>query len=74
MKPVVDGLWKKYGNQVRFKIFDLSARQGEKEAQDFNVVYLPTFVLLKKDGTILDVKIGAVEEKYLENKLEELTE
>ncbi len=68
----MNGLKQKYQSKMEFRIFDLSAGQGEREASDMGVIYLPTFVLLKTDGTILDIQVGVVEENYLEEKILEL--
>ncbi|MDI6799627.1 MAG: hypothetical protein QMD53_03010 [Actinomycetota bacterium] len=66
----MDGLWQKYGDRVEFRIFDGSAGEGEDEARQFNVTFLPTFVLLRTDGTIQD--IGYIAGEDLEKKLLEL--
>jgi hypothetical protein len=61
MRPVVDGLVKKYAGTYDIKVVDLSKGDpaDERLYRSFGLEYVPTFVLLNSDGSVSDKIVGA---------------
>jgi len=72
MEPIVDELSEKYQNDIDFKIMDINSREGQKEASQYGVSYVPTFIFQKTDGEIKDKIVGSIGRDVLENKIIEL--
>jgi thioredoxin-like negative regulator of GroEL len=74
MKPVVDGLVKKYAGTYDIRIMNGSTGDPQVEtlAQEFDIQYVPTFVFVNTDGTVSDKIVGAVPVSQLEQALAKL--
>ena len=67
MKPVVDGLEASYSDRLDFVIYaDVNSEQDVSVfAQDKDVEYVPTMMLVSPDGVELNRWVGAVSEGEL---------
>jgi len=73
MKPLVEGLKKKYGDKVEFRLYNVEDDQtGVALAQKLNVQYVPTFLLVTSDGVISKTLVGEQSEKDLAAGIEAL--
>jgi thioredoxin-like negative regulator of GroEL len=74
MKPVVDGLVKKYAGTYDIRIMNGSTGDPQVEtlAQEFDIQYVPTFVFVNSDGTVSAKIVGAVPVSQLEDELAKL--
>lgn len=74
MKPVVDRLEQLQKGKVEFRIvnIDTAGQAEQKLADSFGVIYVPTFVLLNRDGSRADQIVGEVSEADLARKLASL--
>jgi thiol-disulfide isomerase/thioredoxin len=61
MRPVVDGLVKKYAGTYDIKIVNLSKGDPADEQlyNSFDLQYVPTFVLLNSDGSVAEKIVGS---------------
>jgi len=66
MVPIFEEIEKKFKEKIEFKKIDVET--DEKMAAKFQVMSIPTFVLLKNDKEI-DRKTGAMPKELLENWL-----
>ena len=68
MRPVVDGLVRKYTGTYDIRVVDLSNEDAGNEQlyRSFNLEYVPTFVLLNADGTVSEKIVGARSASELE--------
>lgn len=75
MKPVVDGMVKKY-SAGPYEIKVLNGSTGDPEvselAQVYAVKYVPTFVFLNADGTLANKIVGSTSAAELEAELAKL--
>lgn len=72
MKPVVDRLEQRYGIKVEFRRLNANAPSTQQLANSFGVRYVPTFVLVGKDGSRVDQVVGEASEQDLARKLDAL--
>ncbi|HEY3316990.1 MAG TPA: thioredoxin family protein [Coriobacteriia bacterium] len=72
MKPVVDGLAKRYAGRIEFRRLDANAAATQQLADTFGVQYVPTFVFIGKDGNRADQVVGEISEQDLVRKLDAL--
>lgn len=73
MKPVVDRLKQKYKGKIEFKLYDVDkSAEGSQLMQQFNAQYVPTFVLVNRDGTVSQLKVGETPEAELSAALDAL--
>jgi len=74
MRPVVDGLVKKYAGRYDIRIMNASTGGPEvgELAQKFKVEFVPTFVFVGTDGTVSATVVGAVPASKLEQELAKL--
>lgn len=75
MKPVVDGLIKKYAGRYTIKVMNTSSRDPEVGtlARQYKIQYVPTFVFVGSDGSVSASVVGAVPASQLEKELAKLT-
>jgi len=66
MTPIVEKISKKYEGMVSIGKVDVSS--NPEIASKYFVAAVPTFILFK-EGTILEVLVGAVAERRLENMI-----
>jgi thioredoxin 1 len=67
--PVVDSLAEKYNGRVKF--CRLNVDESPRVAARYRIMAIPTLMLFK-GGEVVDTVIGAVPERVLEPKIEEL--
>jgi len=67
--PVVEKLAEKYDQKVKF--YKLNVDDNPQTASRYRVMSIPT-LLFFKGGKVVDTVIGAVPERTLEQKIEEL--
>ena len=73
MKPVVDRLKQEYEGTVTFKLYNVeSDQEGQALAQQYGAQYVPTFVFVKSDGSVLETKVGETSEADLRAALDAL--
>jgi protein-disulfide isomerase len=74
MKPVVDRLQQRYVGRIEFKRLatDKGDPATERMATSFGVQYVPTFVMLNRDGSRSDVTVGETTEQSLDAKIAQL--
>jgi thioredoxin-like negative regulator of GroEL len=72
MKPVVDGLEKRYAGKVEFRRLDANSEATAQVADQFGIQYVPTFVFINSDGTRADQVVGEVAEADLVRRLDAL--
>ncbi len=75
MKPVVDGLAKKYAG--RYDIRVLNPSKGDAAtvgvlARKYRIQYVPTFVFVHSDGKLSATVVGAVPAAEIEKELAKL--
>jgi thioredoxin 1 len=66
--PVVDEIAAEY--EGKFKIAKLNVDEGQKTAQTYGVMSIPTLMIFK-DGQVLEQIVGAVGKAELKAKIEE---
>lgn len=72
MKPVVTQLKQQYGDQIEF-IFADTDGTGYPLAAEYEVMYIPTYVLINAQGKqVSDNMSGVISKDKLENLLKEL--
>ncbi|MFA5844192.1 MAG: thioredoxin family protein [Coriobacteriia bacterium] len=70
---MVDRLEKEYQGKVEFRRYDVDKdAEGQKLASRFNAQYVPTFVLLNKDGSTAQTLVGEMPEARLRAALDAL--
>ena len=67
--PVVEGLAEKYDK--RFKFCRLNVAENPQTASRYGIMSIPTLMFFK-DGKVVETVIGAVPERVLQPKIEEL--
>jgi thioredoxin-related protein len=75
MRPVVDGLVKRYSDQHDIRILNTSKLDSKSRAlaQNYHVQYVPTFVFVNSDSSFAGSVVGAVPASRLERELAKLT-
>lgn len=76
MRPVVDGLVKKYAGKYDIRIMNGSVTDPNlvaKLAQKYSIRYVPTFVFLHADGSLESTVVGAVPVSRIEQELAKLS-
>jgi thiol-disulfide isomerase/thioredoxin len=76
MRPVVDGLVKKYAGKYDIRIMNSSVTDPNlvsKLASLFSIRFVPTFVFLNSDGSLNQTVVGAVPVSRIEKELAKLT-
>jgi thiol-disulfide isomerase/thioredoxin len=73
MAPVVDRLMDEYDGLVEFRLLNLETDdEASVLGEQFDIQYVPTFVLLNSDGSVSEVIIGEVLEQDLRDALDAL--
>lgn len=74
MKPVVDGLAKKYAGRYAIMTMNTSSRDPKvgNLAQKYGIRFVPTFVFVGSDGSVSASVVGAVPAVRLEQELARL--
>ena len=67
--PVVDKLAEKH--QGKFKFYRLNVDENSQTASKYGVMSIPTLIFFK-DGKAVDTVIGAVPERVLQSKIDDL--
>ena len=67
--PIVDKLAEKYDG--RFKFYRLNVDENLQTAAKYKVMAIPTLIFFK-NGEAMDTVVGAVSERVLEAKIDEL--
>jgi len=76
MRPVVDGLVKKYAGKYDIRIMNGSVTDPNvvaKLANMFSIRFVPTFVFLNSDGSLNQTVVGAVPVSRIESELAKLS-
>jgi thiol-disulfide isomerase/thioredoxin len=68
MEPVIRELKKTYAGRVNVRVINLDNRREEdlKEAIKYKVQYVPTFVFLNSKGDLIDLHVGPMTKKDIE--------
>ncbi len=71
MRPVVDRLTKEFSGKVDVRQLNVSGGDAAAEAlaNQYQVQYVPTFVLLNADGSKADFVVGSLDEAALRTKM-----
>ena len=73
MRPVVDGLVKKYAGRYDIRVMNTSnSEEAQALAQRMQIEYVPTFVFLNADGSKSGSIVGAVPAEQIEAELAKL--
>ncbi|MCX8006602.1 MAG: thioredoxin family protein [Coriobacteriia bacterium] len=73
MAPVVDRLKAAYEGKVEFKLFDVEkSEEGARAADAVGVQYVPTFVFVSSDGSIVQKVVGEMTESRMRELLDSL--
>lgn len=67
--PIIDKLAEKY--QGKFNFYRLNVDENSQTASKYGVMSIPTLIFFK-DGKAADTVIGAVPERVLQEKIDEL--
>ena len=67
--PVVDKLAERY--EGKFKFYRLNVDENSQTASKYGVMSIPTLIFFK-DGKAVDTVIGAVPERVLQSKIDDL--
>ncbi len=75
MRPVVDGLVKRYSDRYDIRILNTSSRDPKMMtlAQTYRIQYVPSFVFVNSDGSLSNSVVGAVPVSQLEKEFAKLT-
>lgn len=71
MKPVVDRLTQEFSGRVEVRRLNVGGGDpaAEQVANQYQVQYVPTFVLLNSDGSKADLVVGSLSEEALRAKM-----
>ena len=73
MAPIVDGLIDRYEGEVAIRKYNVAESEaGMALADEYDVQFVPTFVLVDSRGETAEVIIGAVSEEDLRQALDAL--
>lgn len=67
MKPIFNELEQTYDDRMNFVTIDVD--ENPELSRQYNVTAVPTFVFLDKEGKIVNVMTGAMEQSVLENQI-----
>lgn len=67
--PIIDKLAEKY--QGKFNFYRLNVDENSQTASKYGVMSIPTLIFFK-DGKAVDTVIGAVAERVLQEKIDEI--
>ena len=76
MKPVVDGLVKKYAGRYDIRVMNTSIADPKLVgalAQKYRIQYVPTFVFVASNGSVSRTIVGKASVAQLEAELAKLT-
>ncbi|RUA15627.1 MAG: hypothetical protein DSY55_05925 [Clostridia bacterium] len=74
MKPIVNGLEKQYGKQIEFVFINREAPENQTIVKKYGVRSQPIFILLDRQGEIVQRFSGPVSEDVLAEALQSLVE
>jgi thioredoxin-like negative regulator of GroEL len=70
---MVDGLKNQYAGKVEFKLYDVEKdEEGARLADSLGIQYVPTFVFVSSDGTIVEKTVGEMTEARMREVLDSL--
>lgn len=73
MAPIVNGLIPRYDATVAIRMYNVeTSADGNALAEEFGVQFVPTFVFVDADGTVVNTIIGETTEKTLASELDKL--
>jgi len=73
MKPLVEGLEKRYEGKVEFRRLNVEKDPaGVELANELGVQYVPTFVFVNADGVISKQVVGSQTEQQMQDMLDAL--
>jgi thioredoxin-like negative regulator of GroEL len=73
MAPIVNGLKTEYEGTVAIRTYDVDkSEEGVRLANEYEVMFVPTFVFLDSDGEHVDTMIGEMSEEQLREVLDSL--
>lgn len=73
MAPVVDRLTREYAGKVEIRAMNVEKDKAASDlASGFKVQYVPTFVFLNADGSVVDTIVGEASESQLKAALDAL--
>jgi thioredoxin-like negative regulator of GroEL len=73
MRPVVDGLVKKYAGRYDIRVMNTSNdEQAQRLAGEMQIEYVPTFVFLNSDGSRSGQIVGSTPAEKIEAELAKL--
>ncbi len=75
MAPIVNGLKAEYEGSVAIRVYNVETNQkGIDLANEYEVQFVPTFVFVDPEGTVVDTIIGETSEETLRKALDALKE
>lgn len=73
MAPIVNGLIPEFEGRVAIRKYNPNTSDAAARlAQQYEVQFVPTFVFVDANGSVVDTIVGEVPEKTLRNALEDL--
>lgn len=73
MRPVVDGLVKKYAGRYDIRVMNTSNdAEAQRLAQEMRIEYVPTFIFLNSDGSKSGEIVGSSPAEKIEAELAKL--
>lgn len=73
MRPVVDGLVRKYAGRYDIRVMNTSNdAEAQRLAQEMQIEYVPTFIFVNADGSRSGSIVGAVPAEQIEAELAKL--
>lgn len=73
MRPVVDGLVKKYAGRYDIRVMNTSNdAEAQRLAQEMRIEYVPTFIFLNSDGSKSGEIVGSSSAEKIEAELAKL--
>jgi len=72
MTPIVDGLEREYGRQLKVVYATVEEQEGKALARQHGIIGYPTFLLLNSQGERAYVLRGIVPQSILEQTVEDL--
>jgi thiol-disulfide isomerase/thioredoxin len=70
MKPIVNGLEQKYGEQIEFRRVDIDDEQSDKISRKYRVSGVPTYVFLDGNEELIFSRSGGRTEARMASDLE----
>ncbi len=72
MKPIVDGLAQRYGNEVEFRTLDVDEQANRQTVVEQRVSGIPTYVFIDANGAVVDRVVGGMDASTFEAKVKSL--